>query len=80
MPPGQQKTLTQPLFLERRDDMVRLKWDEPGSREYETGISKGVLYSSEGAVAWNGLTSIDEEFEGGNVNELYFDGLKYLNE
>ena len=43
--------------------MSKLVWDVVGEREYETGVSKGVLYPMvSGAypkgVAWSGLTAI----------------------
>jgi hypothetical protein len=58
--------------------MSALVWDQIGSRVYETGISKGVLYIDDGifGVAWNGLTSIDEEHSD-EVEPVYFDGVKF---
>ena len=49
--------------------MPKLKWDEDGKREYETGVSKGVLFvMTDGAygagVAWNGLTTVTESPSG----------------
>ena len=48
--------------------MSRIVWDQIGSRKYEVGVDRGVLYQSSGGefingVAWNGLTGVD-----GNVN------------
>ena len=45
--------------------MSKLVWDVVGEREYETGVSKGVLYPMvSGAypkgVAWSGLTAVTE--------------------
>ena len=45
--------------------MTTLKWDQPGERTYETGVSKGVLYLQNNGiydtgVAWNGLTTLTE--------------------
>ena len=64
--------------------MSKLIWDKIGERQYETGVSKGVLYPmSEGnypkGVAWNGLTGVTESPEGAEATPLYADNTKYLN-
>lgn len=65
--------------------MAALTWDETGSRLYETGVKKGVLYvqDTNGAypkgVAWNGLTAISESPSGAEATPLYADDIKYLN-
>ena len=63
-----------------------ITWDDPGSREFETGIDRGVLYPlnpSTGlydtGVAWNGLTTIKEKPAGAAANPQYADNIKYLN-
>lgn len=62
-----------------------LVWDEVGTRTYETGVSKGVLYvqSTDGTypkgVAWNGLTTVTESPSGAEATALYADNIKYLN-
>jgi hypothetical protein len=64
--------------------MAKLQWDKIDERLYETGIDRGVLYlpDQEGeysnGVAWNGLTSVEENFAGEGSNPHYFDGVKYL--
>lgn len=64
--------------------MAVLKWDQPGERTYETGVSKGVLYpqSSDGTypkgVAWNGLTGVTESPSGAEETKLYANNGKYL--
>ena len=65
--------------------MSKLKWDETGSRYYETGVKQGTLYL-QGAggvynkgVAWNGLTAVTESPEGAEATPLYADDIKYLN-
>ena len=61
-----------------------LVWDEVGTREYETGVDKGVLYpyKEDGTpgdgVAWSGLTGIDESPEGAEATAVYADNMKYL--
>lgn len=64
--------------------MSVLVWDQIGEKEYETGVDHGVLYPQEGGlypkgVAWNGLTSVDENPSGAEDNALYADNMKYLN-
>lgn len=64
--------------------MSEIKWDQPGKRFYETGVSNGVLYVADGAgygkgVAWNGLTTVSESPEGGELSAVYADNIKYLN-
>lgn len=61
--------------------MSRLTWDEVGDRVYETGVDRGVLYPaavSAPGVPWNGLVSIQENPSGGDIEPLYYDGVKYL--
>lgn len=61
---------------------VLLKWDEDGKRLYETGVSHGVLYpkfNGGKGVAWNGLTAVNEQHEGGETTAQYADDIKYLN-
>jgi len=56
--------------------MSTLIWDEVGSRTYESGLDKGVLYLPEGgAVPWNGLVEVIEKHDG-ESNPVYFDGSK----
>ena len=60
--------------------MPQLTWSEPESRQYETGIDRGVLYPpSSAGVPWNGLVSVNEAPIGGEANPFYLDGVKYLN-
>ncbi len=59
--------------------MAKLLWDEVGERRYETGVDRGVLYLPDGsAVPWNGLTSVNEDTSGVELESFYFDGFKYL--
>lgn len=64
--------------------MSKITWDAAGSRLYETGVSKGVLYVKNGdtygkGVAWNGLTAVTESPSGAEATPLYADDIKYLN-
>lgn len=59
--------------------MTALVWHQPGEKTYESGLDRGVFFH-EGAQghAWNGLVSVDQDVSGGEVNQYYFDGRKYL--
>lgn len=58
--------------------MAQLNWNSVGTRRFEVGIDRGVLYipSDNIAVPWNGLTAVEEASDT-TVEPLYFDGLKY---
>lgn len=64
--------------------MPKILWDQDGSRLYETGTAKGVLFvkGPTGAygpgVAWNGLQSVKKSNDGGEENAIYADNMKYL--
>lgn len=63
---------------------ARIVWDQTGSRLYQTGVDRVVLYphnddgSSGAGVGWNGVTAIDESPEGGEPNPIYANNKKYL--
>lgn len=60
--------------------MAQLVWGEIGTRFFEAGIDRGVLYLKDGrAVPWNGLISVSESSSGGEAKPFYADGFKYLN-
>ena len=60
-----------------------IEWDKTGEREYEVGVDHVVLYplsaagTYEAGVAWNGFTGIDENPDGGDLNEIWADNIKY---
>lgn len=64
--------------------MSKLKWDDIGKRVYETGTSKGVLYTQdetgayETGVAWSGLVSVKQSPDGAEPQDMYADNIKYL--
>lgn len=59
--------------------MSRIEWNKAGERFFEAGVNQGVLYPRVGpGVPWNGLVSVDESTSGGELESLYFDGVKYL--
>jgi hypothetical protein len=60
--------------------MTKIIWDSTGSRFYETGLDRGILYDkNNNVIPWNGLTSITEKES--NVTETisFIDGYRYLN-
>lgn len=63
--------------------MTKLIWDATGTRKYELGVSKVVLFPSKPAggydtgVAWNGATSITDSPDGAEATDLYADNMKY---
>lgn len=59
--------------------MTALMWDQLTDKMYELGVRRGVLYVNNTGVPWNGLISVAESFDGGDVNAYYFDGIKHVN-
>jgi hypothetical protein len=58
--------------------MAALVWDQIGTRFYESGVDRGVLYLADGnGVPWNGLISVSEKLSGNEGTPVYFDGIKY---
>lgn len=57
--------------------MARIDWDLPGSRHFEYGVDRGVLYSPGFyGVPWNGLTSVSASPESSDPTPKYVDGIK----
>lgn len=65
--------------------MSKLVWGAAVDRRYESGVSKGVLYSPDATgaytsgVAWNGLTGVTESPSGAESNKQYADNGVYVN-
>lgn len=60
--------------------MTSLSWNTDGTRYYETGVDRGVLYiNGQPGIPWVGLTSVAEAPTGGDPKPYYVDGVKYLN-
>ena len=63
--------------------MSRLIWDATGHREYNLGVSQCALFPidasghHETGVAWNGLTGVDENPDGADINDIWADNIKY---
>lgn len=58
--------------------MTALVWDQEGTRFYESGVDRGVLYLEDGnGVPWNGLLGVSEDSPATDVSPIYFDGIKY---
>jgi len=59
--------------------MAKITWDTAGSRFYETGVDRGVLYlDGQAGVPWSGLRSVEMNPTGGGSKSYYLDGNKYL--
>ena len=64
--------------------MSKLTWDVVGTRQYETGTDRGVLFVQDTTgnhlqgVAWSGLTKVTQSPTGGEETALYADNIKYL--
>lgn len=65
--------------------MFNLVWDESGTKLYETGTDRGVLFplntvtkAYDKGVAWNGLTAVTESPSGADESALYADNVKYV--
>lgn len=63
--------------------MSKITWDGTGERIYETGVDHGVLYTKTvshpfgSAVAWNGLTAVNESPSGAEATKLWADNINY---
>lgn len=62
---------------------MSIKWDQTGEKKYESGVDHGVLYPYNNgyntAVAWNGLTAVNESPSGAEPQPFYADNIKYAN-
>jgi len=60
--------------------MTKLAWAAAGSKLFEAGVDRGVLYPLSGpGVPWNGLINVNESPIGGDSRASYYDGVKYYN-
>jgi hypothetical protein len=65
--------------------MSKLVWDATGTRKFENGVEKGVLYPQNAlglyplGVAWSGLTTVTEKPSGAESNKQYADNRVYAN-
>ena len=63
---------------------MAITWHDAGTRKYEVGVEKGVLYPISNAgtyttgVAWNGLSAVNESPSGAEETKVYADNIKYL--
>lgn len=62
---------------------MKLTWDGIGQKEFEVGVSKGVLYTYDDekkkwlGTAWNGLTNVTESPDGGDAEDFWADNILY---
>lgn len=60
--------------------MARIAWNTAGSRVFEAGVDRGVLYiDALAGIPWVGLIGVDENPTGAEAKPYYIDGIKYLN-
>lgn len=53
-----------------------INWNYPGTKGFETGVDRGVIFTQDGrAIPWRGLTNVEEDF-GRSSESVYFDGVK----
>lgn len=57
--------------------MTKIAWNEPGTRLYESGIDRGVLFvGNDPGVPWNGITGVVENPMTASGTPQYQDGIK----
>ena len=64
--------------------MSRLKWDQTGEKQYETGVDRGVVYPQVAGAypkgaPWNGLTNATVTPSGAEPTPLWANNRKYAN-
>lgn len=60
--------------------MTRIAWSESGTRVFEAGVDRGVLYIGAGSgVPWTGLIAVKQSRTGGKVKPRFIDGIKVSN-
>ena len=57
--------------------MGAIAWDDVGSRYYETGVDRVVIYVQNEASSWNGITAINESPSGAEPSKVYADNIVY---
>ena len=57
--------------------MGAITWDDVGSRYYETGVDRVVIYVKNEASSWNGITAINESPSGAEPSKIYADNIVY---
>ena len=56
--------------------MPILKWDDAGTKTFERGVDRGVIYLADGkAVPWSGLVTVSTQSEK-DATAIHFDGKK----
>lgn len=64
---------------EMQVDPFRMTWGLSGTRIFEAGVDRGVVYIDGVGYPWTGLTAVNETPEGGENQSYYLDGIKYWN-
>lgn len=63
--------------------MAKMKWNEVGTKRFETGISEGAIFVGTpkkglAGVPFDGLTGVDESPDGGDANDQFANNVKWL--
>jgi WD40-like Beta Propeller Repeat len=64
-----------PIIEKNLGSVEKIVWGKIGTKVYEGGLDRGVLYLNGIAIPWNGLTSIVEN-PNKEISSTYFDGAK----
>lgn len=59
--------------------MAKITWDSLGEKKFEYGVHDCVLYlDNDLCVPWNGVISVDESINETQVEEIFFEGSRYI--
>ena len=56
--------------------MTAIVWGKHDNKTYFNGIDRGVVYTSALSEPWDGLVSVENKSTGGDIEDLYLDGVK----
>jgi hypothetical protein len=60
--------------------MTRIAWSQPGTRLFEAGVDRAVLYIGDAAgIPWTGLISVNDSRAGGEPKPRFLDGIQISN-
>lgn len=56
--------------------MTAIVWGKHDNKTYFNGIDRGVVYTSALSEPWDGLVSVENKSTGGDIEDLYLDGIR----
>lgn len=56
---------------------MAVNWNAVGEKTFEAGVDRGMLYLGSTSIPWNGLISVKEKSEGGDLTPYYYEGVVY---